>query len=304
MWDIFKKIVFRGYVIALMAFTVWYGYFMYPLIFGFEGKEEARVSLIQLGGGGTEQEKLFVKLLAEPPVITTVDVGDRVIEQPYIKGRFHHIGFEIEHDNASTCIRCHGTVPHNESKEVRSFLNMHGFYLACETCHIRPQSGEPGLSFRWYDKVSGKPVPNPPKLLDIDSVYDASGSSEAKYVTYGNYGAKIAPGEIIDGEFRFLIGPEDLSYVENYLEERERLDEAQQKKVKEVVHERVNEESVECDICHNDTDQYIPFADLGYPPRRLEELTTSARVIGMLKKYREFWIPSILAPGVGRDRGE
>ena len=41
MVKLLKKLVFKAYVIGLMVFTIWYGYFMYPLIFGFEGKEEA-----------------------------------------------------------------------------------------------------------------------------------------------------------------------------------------------------------------------------------------------------------------------
>ncbi len=63
MVKLIKKIVFKVYVIFLMAFTVWYGYFMYPLIFGFEGKEQAAASLKELGHAGTDKEKMFIKLI-------------------------------------------------------------------------------------------------------------------------------------------------------------------------------------------------------------------------------------------------
>jgi hypothetical protein len=33
-----KNLIYKLYVIALMAFTVWYGAFMYPLIFGEDAK--------------------------------------------------------------------------------------------------------------------------------------------------------------------------------------------------------------------------------------------------------------------------
>ena len=42
----------------------------------------------------------------------------------------------------------------------------------------------------------------------------------------------------------------------------------------------------------------FPIAMLGYPPRRVEELTTTA-VVGMIDKYEEFWMPHLLKPGVG-----
>ena len=44
---------------------------------------------------------------------------------------------------------------------------------------------------------------------------------------------------------------------------------------------------------------YLPYAQLGFPPRRVEELTSTA-VVGMITKYKKFWIPSFLKPGVGQ----
>ena len=48
-----------------MAFTVWYGYFMYPLIFGFEGKEAAGLSLEKAVFSGSKEEKVFQQMSAE-----------------------------------------------------------------------------------------------------------------------------------------------------------------------------------------------------------------------------------------------
>ena len=109
-----KKIIFKVYVISLMVFTVWYGYFMYPLIFGFEGKEEAAASLKEIGSAGTKEEEVFVRLITEQTQHKETDLGYRVIDQPYIEGRFHHIGFNIQKDNASICVHCHGNVPHDK----------------------------------------------------------------------------------------------------------------------------------------------------------------------------------------------
>ena len=60
-----KKFIFKSYVIGLMVFTVWYGHFMYPLIFGFEGKEAAGISLKQAVLSGTEEEQIFKRMTAE-----------------------------------------------------------------------------------------------------------------------------------------------------------------------------------------------------------------------------------------------
>jgi len=296
MVKLIKKIIFKLYVVALMGFTVWYGTFMFPLIFGFAGKEEAAVSLREMGKAGTEEERMFVKLIAEQTQTTTTDLGYKVIEQPYIEGRFHHIGFQIEPDLASPCIRCHGTVPHDKSKEVRSFLNMHAFYLACETCHVLPKKGKPDWQFKWLDKKSGQPVANPQKLVNIDIPHQAENGEQNKYISYGNYGAKIAPGFEENGKFRFISTEREMTSVLNYIKKQDMLGTAQQSQMKKVIHRKVNNKPLQCTSCHKQKAAYLPFAQLGYPPRRLEELTSTS-VVGMIQKYKKFWIPSFLSPG-------
>ncbi len=289
-----KTLVFKSYVLLLMAFTVWYGYFMYPLVFGFEGKKQAEVSLKELGRAGTEEEALFINLIASQGITSKTDLGYRVIEQPYIEGRFHHIGFEIQQDNASNCVRCHGNVPHDKSKEVRSFLNMHAFYTACETCHIRPEKGDEELVFRWYDKETGELTVNPSELVEIEQTY--AHPEETSYLAYGNYGAKIAPGMIENDIFSFLRSEKDKVFIERYIKEQDRLSLQQKSQMKKVIHKGVNEEPIECNQCHQEKDPYISFARLGYPPRRVDELTNTS-VVGMIDKYKEFYIPNFLTPG-------
>lgn len=288
----FKKLVFRIYVILLMMFTVWYGYFMYPLIFGFEGKEEAEASLLDMGKAGTEEENLFVSLIATQVETKKTDIGYRVIEQPYIAGRFHHIGFEMDEDPSNTCVQCHGDIPHNKSKEIRSFLNMHAFFIACQTCHIRAEDQSMPLAFRWRDKETGEQTVNPLALVDMEEIHGED--EETQYPTYGNYGAKIAPGEIIDNTFTFIKGvPEGV--LNKYLEQQNKLTTQQKSQMNGVIHKRISDQPIVCDECHNISDPYLPFAEFGYPPRRVDELTASS-VVGMIDKYKEFFIPDFISP--------
>jgi len=290
---ILKRLVFKLYVLFLMAFTVWYGYFMFPLIFGFEGKEAASGSFDAKGAARTEEEQIFARLIKEQTLTTKTDLGYKLIEQPYIKGRFHHIGFELQQDKASICVRCHGNVPHDESKELRSFLNMHAFYLACETCHVSDKD-ETHRKFRWYDKDNGELVPNPVALYDIEEAYRTE--SATTYPTYGNYGAKIVPGNQQGDKFVLTHGAKEKSFADRYIAEQERLGPEQKSQMKKVIHRKVSSEPITCKQCHNETDQYLPLAELGYPPIRLSELTDSS-VVGMILKYKEFYIPRFLTPG-------
>jgi len=302
MVKLLKKLLFKAYVIFLMGFTIWYGNFMAPLVFGFEGKEEAGESIKALKHSSTDEERLFADLISSKGDISKTDLGYRVIEQPYIEGRFHHIGFEVQPDNASMCVRCHGNVPHDKSKEVRSFLNMHAFYTACETCHIRPEKNKPQWTFRWYDKNTGKQSANPSILVEIEQMY--AHPEDPYYPTYGNYGAKIAPGTITSGtakdkSFNFLKSQKDRDFVDRYIVEQGQLSEQQRSQMKKLVHKDINKKPIECNQCHQKASPYLPFASLGYPPRRVNELTNTS-VVGMIDKYKEFYIPNFLTPDGNR----
>ena len=57
-------------------------------------------------------------------------------------------------------------------------------------------------AFRWYDKDTGVVVSNPDVLIEIEESYN--NPTKIMYPTYGNYGAKIAPGYVEEESFRFL----------------------------------------------------------------------------------------------------
>ncbi|MCU7905638.1 MAG: cytochrome C [Candidatus Thiodiazotropha sp. (ex Epidulcina cf. delphinae)] len=291
MLDALKAIIRTVYIFALMGFTLWFGYFLHPVIFGMDGAEtEEDIATREIGAffgeGATEEEKEFMKSIKQQQQTSTTDLGYMVIEEQYVKGHFHHVGMKVESDSSSICTGCHGAVPHDKAKTIRAFLNMHAFYMACETCHVRPEGNEPRYEFRWYDKETGKVVANPPGLNTLDESM------------YGNYAAKISPGELRrDGTFKFLNGPKELAFVERYLKEESRLNDTQKSKMKKVIHRNVNEDPLICDGCHTIVDEpYLPYTLLGYPQRRLHELT-STEVVGMINKYKEFYIPHLLRGG-------
>ena len=287
-----KNIVRILYVLALMVFTVWYAFFIHPIIFGHgdaakKGEGDSQDLASFYGEGTTEEEKAFLKSLKEQQQTATTDLGYMVIEEQYVQGHFHHVGMKVEADDYSVCIRCHGAVPHDKAKTIRAFLNMHAFYMACETCHVRPEvAGEGPWVFKWYDKQNGNAIPAPPGVSTLDESM------------YGNYSAKMSPGKIgSDGQFRFLNGPKELAFVNKYLKEEDQLDDTQKSKMKKVIHRNVNEDPLLCDGCHTiKKEPYLPFLEMGYPQARLHDLT-STEVVGMIKKYQEFYIPEFLRGG-------
>ena len=299
MVKLLKKLLFKAYVIALMIFTIWYGHFMYPLIFGFEGKEEAATAFDKSDTEITDEEKMFDQLITEQTQRKTTDLGYRVIDQPYIKGRFHHIGFNIQKDKASICVNCHGNVPHDKSREVRSFLNMHTFYLACETCHSTPDKPNDKWSFSWYDKDNGNIINNPLAIINIERM-QSNEMTKPEYPVYGKYGAKIAPSIKTNNGIKLLHGEKEMQFANRYKKEQDKLTAEKKSQMKKIIHRKVSNKPVQCKQCHQQKSPYIPFAELGYPPTRERELT-NVGVVGMIRKYKTFYIPKFLRPG-GKDK--
>jgi hypothetical protein len=294
-----KNLLGKLYIIALIVFAVWYGDFIYPIIFSHVEHHEEPAQQQVFGTtvnrieGATYEEKALQRVLKEQKATATTDLGYKIVKEQYVKGHFHHIGMTVEADESNLCVRCHGAVPHDKSKAIRAFLNMHAFYLACETCHIKQKPDQGPWVFRWYEKANGRVVANPPGLVAPEKE------------KYGNYGAKLAPGILgADGGFRFLNDEREKKFVADYLKNKDGLSSTDQSKIKKVIHRMVDEKPTLCEACHTSSQApYLPFADLGYPPRRIQELTNT-EVVGMVQKYRDFYIPNFLLPGIGSPQSD
>lgn len=55
------------------------------------------------------------------------------------------------------CQICHPPLPHAKTLRKRSFLNMHTRFIACGTCHLRPEGEK--LSYAWLDYGSWQIAP-------------------------------------------------------------------------------------------------------------------------------------------------
>ncbi len=289
MLNTIKKVIGKVYTIALMCFVLWYAFFITPLMLG---HNERREELLKESKEthGTEIEKDFNKLLKEQGQTETLDLGTKVMDQMYIKGHFHQIGFKPEYDTHSLCVKCHGDIPHDKVKPIRAFLNMHAFYLACETCHIKPQEGKESWTFKWYDKKTGKVTTDP---VDLKSGH---------IDRYGNYGAKIAPGFTENGQFRFINTEKERAFVDEYLKNKEKLAPSQQTRMKKAIHKMKSEKPVFCDGCHTTETPYLPFEKLGYLSHRVNDLTNT-EVVGIVSKYKAFYMPKFLLPGGTTEAG-
>ena len=207
-------------------------------------------------------------------------------EAPYSKG------------NQPVCYYCHGEFPHAEKPMVRTLLNMHTQFIGCMTCHTDSQKvPEEELVLKWLNysgiKTKGRP-------FGIDTDPETGGLIETD-----DYFSKIVPyRQHPDGREELLEITENSDEAREFIAVRGDLSTQQQGAIKRMFHRQVNPVGRFCTRCHASEDEsYIPFRELGFSDRRISALT-NLNIVGLVQKYKEFYIPTIFRGGMSKEEQE
>jgi hypothetical protein len=269
-----------------MALTVFFMVVIWNLTFGkLLEMMASRKSAVQTEIARTQKAQKdaqpFKKIMLESDETVKHYLGYRVLEEMKIEGHFHHIDYEMEPDNRSYCIECHGDIPHNKTKEIRAFANMHSAFLACETCHVRLEGDQKTGVFKWYARKTGEIIPSPIQ----------------EGVAPGLFHAKIVPFERIDGKLQRIDDQSKIDFARNYQRTEKTLTEDQKTEAKKIIHNRVAQNPYLCEDCHRRQNPLIPFEKIGYSKKRTD-LLVSNEVVGMIRDYTKFYVPEMLHPGL------
>ncbi len=285
-----KKFMEKIYILVCMALTVGFIVLIWNLTFAhlireYHDRQEMKEIIAAEGETKKEKEKTtFEKVILKSDQRVKHYLGYKILETQRIEGHFHHIGFDVGPDKRSYCISCHGDMPHDQVKELRAFLNMHAFFIACQTCHVKVPEEEKTGVFEWYGRESGETVPSP--VLGGDP---------------GTYASKISPMIMIDGEISRIDSEDRISFATEFRLHEKELNEVQKSKAKKMIHKIISKRPYMCEDCHQKEKPLLPLADLGYPKKRIDSIT-STEVVGMIKKYTKFYMPKMLQPGESKNR--
>ena len=220
---------------------------------------------------------------AEVPVIGTeysrnAEMIERILKgkEPIPRAHFHVTDKNIFRLEAEPplCLKCHGIYPHTKEKKNMSFLNLHTGFMACEVCHVQKDFKGSSHYFAWVDLETGKK------------------SMKAKG-GYGKYDAKIVPVKKVKGRHERLDKLIDEKFQDFYSSLKEMQYQAEHRDDLMKIHEyNLSKKAVICLDCHK-KDGYLDFSTLGFPRRRINQLTSS-EVSRMVGKYETFYIPKML----------
>jgi hypothetical protein len=288
-----KKILSKLYILGLLALTVVFTILIWNLTFAHLVDEYRERVAPEATAAKVETPKAeagkasFQKTIIESEETIKHYLGYRVLEEQRLKGHFHHIDTKIVPDQRNYCISCHGDIPHDKIKDLRAFGNMHASFIGCQTCHVRLEGeGKTGV-FKWYDRTNGEITTSP----------------VARGQMFGNYSAKIIPFERVDGRLQRIDSQEKIDFALEYSKHEKSLSEVQKSKAKKIIHQQVNKQPYICEDCHQVEAPLLPFEALGYSKQRIDTFA-STEVIGMIKKYTQFYLPHLLEPGFGSQEGE
>jgi len=138
---------------------------------------------------------------------------------------------------ASFCRGCHQQNPHRSNVRKRAFLNMHSRYIACETCHWRPEGKQ--LEYAWT-KVPG--------------------SSRAEGI--------ITPS--LKGEPVMIM--ENTPWARTLKRQWEEADDAGKVEIKAKLHQPLKEKGPGCGACHGNEETLLDYEVLGYKPQQARKL--------------------------------
>jgi formate dehydrogenase subunit gamma len=170
--------------------------------------------------------------------------------------------------NRSACLLsgCHTDLAHQRSPEIRAYMNMHGQFMTCETCHYRKDINDIStVGYGWFDHgMKDSPLAKAPPA---GTSRDAMG----QLVGMGNYVRLIAPYREHEGKREVVFTPASDPRALEYERTRNRLTSEEIARVKARFHENVVADGPACIRCHTVNGQ-LDYKALGFSSERTKEL--------------------------------
>jgi cytochrome c553 len=187
----------------------------------------------------------------------------------------------------TVCFSCHGDFPHSKEPMIRTLLNMHTQFIGCMTCHADDRKvPESALRLRWLN-FSGIAVTGRPFGTDIEPDSGYLAATDDVY-------SKIVPYARVDGQEKLLEITLDDPEAREFAKIQHKLSDHDREAVKNTFHRLVSPKGRFCSRCHTDEGRsYVPFRELGFSERRIRDVTNLS-IIGLVQKYKNFYMPSLL----------
>lgn len=200
---------------------------------------------------------------------------------------------DVPEEFRPTCFICHSKLPHAKVKKIRSMLNMHTNFLACETCHLEVKE-EDIIVYKWYS-----PLTENPEGPFFGTFYDP----ESGELNRGDkYLSKIVPFYRKGGALVPTLHMEQSDLAKDYVRVRDQLTPEQREGVTKKFHVDILPKGPECHTCHA-SGGLLDLKQLEFSKKRIYDLENLS-IKGLLTKYDEFYLPDLFKQSNGVESPE
>ncbi len=170
------------------------------------------------------------------------------------------------------CQICHLPVPHRHSPWTRALLNMHSRYIACSTCHFRPENVT--FTYRWLNFSSGQTLDADPNRFrtgrDLDNEIPLDGTVKIASF-YQDEPAVPLPGSAV---------------AEAVAREWRDGDTQQKTRLHARLHRPLEPKGLSCERCHQEEKPLLDLRALGAQPAQVEQIQRHV-LPQFFSRYRE-----------------
>lgn len=192
---------------------------------------------------------------------------------------FHKRGKDDDSLGNSFCTTCHLTPPHTKSMRTRTFMNMHTRYVACETCHFRPEAVE--LSYQWQDTRNASLVAAQAQLFR-QQIKPVKGKKSPEQKSKNPF-VKITP---FYQQQSVALRKNSAFAVETKKIWQQQGISAEKVKRRALVHAPLSEKGPKCQVCHTDEESLLKLTELGATDYQAEKIQNNI-VTQFFSRYKD-----------------
>lgn len=224
----------------------------------------------------TEQAVPTAKQLEDSEKLVNEHEDVKIIERTRIQP-FHKQPKYQEFSDQSFCTNCHLAIPHRKNLRARTFLNMHTSFIACETCHFRPE--DISLDYRWFNFDSKQLAAQDTQLF---KVVKPQTPEEMRRFTKRDTAIKITP---YYGQQAAIIF-HDNATMQNELNTWKNGSFDDKVRTRAKIHAVLENKGPDCDACHQQDEPLLNFQALGATPKQIKAIAEH-RIPQFFSNYTE-----------------
>ncbi len=223
-----------------------------------------------------EQAQPDSKALSDSKKLVKQHKDVDIIERTRIRP-FHKQPVYAELSSNAFCMNCHLPIPHTKNLRSRTFLNMHTNYIACESCHFRPEDAS--LEYRWFNFETQQTQPVSSELFKVIKPKDAE---QKKAFKERDPSIKITP--FFNQRPAILF--KDSTQPQHLLQQWKDGDLRQRTEVRAKIHAPLEPKGPKCKACHDVDEQQFDLEQLGANPQQIKAITMH-RIPLFFSRYKE-----------------